>query len=107
MTRRGIAFIVSMLGVGLLGFLPAAEETYEFDASNLRMRSCSRGRSWVFGVVLWEHCGPAADHPTGRRLRELGVVPPVNEADARWVLVKGSGAACAAGRARAASTCGH
>jgi hypothetical protein len=68
---------------------PQSENTLEFDSVNLRLRECSRSRSRLLGFALSERCSPPSDHPTAARLRELGVVAPVSEGDARWVLIKG------------------
>jgi len=89
MKRRLKVALLCPLGVVAAIFFPRDEYTFEFDTANLRVRECSRTRSWLFGFVMRERCGPAADLPVAVRLRELGVLPPVNEAEARWVLNKG------------------
>lgn len=88
MRRRRSLFITTAVLMVLVLF-PLHEYTFEFDEVNLRLRECSRYRSWVMGIVVWERCSPPADHPTATRLRELGVLPPVKEGEAKWVLNKG------------------
>lgn len=90
MTRRKALAVAGVtIGVALVCLCPVEESTYEFDAVNFRLRACKRARALAFGFVLWERCGPVADHPTAARLRELGVVGPVKKTRTRWVLIKG------------------
>lgn len=89
MKRRRLRAVIAVVGLASVCLFPKSESTFEFDAVNLRLRDCSRYRSWLFGFVLWERCRPPTDHPTAARLRELGVLPPVSEADSRWTLIKG------------------
>ena len=89
MKRRRLLVVLGAVVLAGACLFPKSEYTFEFDAANLRLRECSRYRSWVFGFVLWERCSPPADHPTAARLREIGVLPPVAESESRWVLIKG------------------
>jgi hypothetical protein len=90
MKRRRVWFLVAVVVVAAgVVLYPRHESTYEFDGVNLRLRSCSRYRSWVLGVALFERAEGEADHPTAGRLRALGVLPKADEARARWVLIKG------------------
>jgi hypothetical protein len=88
MKRRRLLIVITG-GLAAVCLLPKSEFTFEFDGVNLRLRECFRYRSWLFGFVLWERCGSPTDHPTAARLRELGVLPPMVEADSRWLLIKG------------------
>lgn len=58
------------------------EQRYEFDLFNLRTRYCESS-------LFRERCSEPIDHPTAKRLRELGVLPPVSEEDAQWELNSG------------------
>src|SRR5262245_21973908 len=89
MKRRQRFVALAAVGLAVLCLVPKSEDTFEFDGANYRLRECSRARSWLFGFVLWERCSSPADHPTAVRLRELGVIPSVSEADSRWLLIKG------------------
>lgn len=88
MTRPWLLLLVMIAALAIVLF-PRPEETYEFDGANYRLRACSRYCSFLLGFTIWERCSAARDHPTAVRLRELGVLPPVNEADTRWLLIKG------------------
>jgi hypothetical protein len=88
MKRRKLFLLLG--AVAVVGcFFPKSEYTFEFDGVNLRLRDCSRYRSWLFGFVLWESCSPPVEHPTSARLRELGVLEPIREESSRWLLIKG------------------
>ena len=89
MTRRKTLLAGAAVVLVVVCLFPVQESTYEFDAVNFRLRVCERARAFAFGFVMWERCGPVADHPTAARLRELGVIGPVNEPATRWVLIKG------------------
>ena len=89
MRRRRLHWFIAVVALATVCLVPKSESTFEFDGVNLRLRECSRSRSWLLGFVMWEKCGRPADHPTAVRLRELGVVPPVSEAESRWLLIKG------------------
>lgn len=88
MKRRGL-LLGTTLAVLVFCLFPKSEDTFEFDGVNLRLRECSRSRFRLFGIVLWERCSPPQDHPTAVRLRELGVLSPIAEADSQWLLIKG------------------
>jgi hypothetical protein len=89
--RRTIVVVGVLLAATVAAVIvyPIRESTYEFDAVNLRSRACLRYRSALLGFVLRERCGGVTEHPTATRLRELGVLSPVNESAAHWVLIKG------------------
>ena len=89
MQRRRLLLLLGPIVLVSVCLFPQSESTFEFDAANLRLRECSRSRSWMLGFAFSERCSPTSDHPTAARLRELGVIPAVIEADARWVLIKG------------------
>lgn len=88
-TRRKRLIVGVAVAVVVVCLFPVEESTHEFDAVNFRLRACKRARAFSFGFVMWERCGPVAHHPTAARLRELGVIGPVNEPASRWVLIKG------------------
>jgi hypothetical protein len=88
-SKRRRLLIFAAVSLATVCLFPKSEYTIELDGVNLRMRECSRYRSWLLGIQLWERCGVAWDHPTAARLRELGALAPVSEDDAHWVLVKG------------------
>jgi hypothetical protein len=88
-SRIGLALLaVAITGLLLLSLIPSTGAAYEFDQINFRCRSCSLYRSWLFGFVLLQQCGEVWDHPTAIQLRELGVLKPIRENEARWVLIK-------------------
>jgi hypothetical protein len=89
MKRQKRFLILGAVVLAAVCLFPKWESTFEFDGVNLRLRDCSRCRSWLFGFVLWENCSPPHEHPTAVRLRELGVLGPVREQDSQWLLIKG------------------
>jgi hypothetical protein len=89
MKQRRLFLILGTVGLAIVFLFPKSEYTFEFDGVNLRLRDCTRYRSWLLGFVLWEQCSPPHDHPTAIRLRELEVLGPVREQDAQWLLIKG------------------
>jgi hypothetical protein len=89
MIQRRLVVILALAGVAAICLFPQSEQTFEFDAANLRLRDCSRYRSLILRFALWERCGPPKDHPTAIRLRELGMISAVRETEARWTLIKG------------------
>src|SRR4051812_10147063 len=88
MKRRRL-LVLAIVGAAALCLFPKPESTSEFDGVNLRLRGCSRTRSWLLGFVMREQCSEPWDHPTAGRLRELGVLAPVREEDSRWLIIKG------------------
>jgi hypothetical protein len=89
MKRRRLIVIVGAIGLVVVCAFPKYEFTFEFDSVNLRLRDCARYRSWLLGFTLWQSCSPPDSHPTATRLRELGVLPEIDEQDSQWVLIKG------------------
>ena len=87
--RHAWILVVCLAVLAVICLFPVSESTYEFDGFNLRTRSCRRTRCWLPGWVVRERCSPPADHSTAVRLRGLGVLTPVSERDANWVLIKG------------------
>lgn len=91
-TRRQktfLAWTVVIIFVGAAVLFPITEYTSEFDGFNLRTRSCVRYRAMILQFVLYEHCSEPEDHPTAARLRQLGVLAPVNAEKSQWLLIKG------------------
>jgi hypothetical protein len=85
-TRRrfillSITGIVVLGGLFFLGWF-TAEKRYEFDIVNLRMRYCE-------GNCFRERCSEPIEHSTATKLRELALLEPISEQDARWELIKG------------------
>ncbi|REK18346.1 MAG: hypothetical protein DWQ37_04320 [Planctomycetota bacterium] len=87
--RRAVRYTVyTALGVACVAAAASylgratAEQRYEFDIVNLRLRYCE-------GNIYSERCSKPVDHPTAERLRELGILGPVSEEQARWELTKG------------------
>lgn len=84
-----IAAVMVLLVAGLALYLRYEEVTYEFDCLNLRLRYCERTRLSLFDVVLSEKCSTPKDHAVATKLRELGILEPVDERESRWELVAG------------------
>lgn len=87
MIRRRVVVPSLVAGTCLLAGLAAlahftAERRWEFDTVNFRTRYCEAN-------LFHERRGQPVNHATGLRLRELGVLPPVSDAEAKWELIKG------------------
>lgn len=89
MRRRKVHSILGAIGLVVVCLFPKPESTIELDCVNLRIRECSRYRSWLLGFVLRETCTAPWEHPTAVRLRELGVLAPVRDEHAQWAMIKG------------------
>lgn len=75
------SLVVLSIGLPYLGWV-TSEARYEFDIVNLRMRYCE-------GNCFRERCSKPIEHSTGTKLRELGILEPISDQDARWELIKG------------------
>lgn len=88
MKRSRLLLVLGAVGLAVGCLFPESEYALEFDSANLRLQNSTRYRSRLFGFVLWERYSLPEEHPTGARLRTLGVLPPIREEESRWILIK-------------------
>jgi hypothetical protein len=82
-----VVLVIADLSIACI--VTVSEFTFEFDGVNLRLRECSRTRSWLFGFIIKEQCCEPQEHATASRLRELGILAPIVEEDSQWLLIRG------------------